>query len=154
MTTTPSERPAPSPYTAVIQKNVTPITDIDSFEIQESHWKTICSEISRIRSPMKWLANIGWTMLGFSGASFFAWLPWRVTVSQLPIAGQLKYDWVSPLMIQVCIFGGIVGAVFLFLSWQQNRGRDDDSNAVLRSMNEVHPVPPDLLTDQRSQGSK
>src|SRR5687768_18422845 len=69
--------------------------------IRRSEWHRLRKQAENLTHPVPNASHWVAFSLGVAITAFFAWVPWRAVYDNLTDAEQLRWAWVSPLMVVV-----------------------------------------------------
>jgi hypothetical protein len=106
----------------------------DLVVLRKDDWTRIRANISKVRNPPGWPAQVGWACVGVGStllASLATWLP---AYAQLAATARRQYDWVSPGLIS--LGGLLLLAAFAcyFVARAMRAGQQVSIDAVIDDM--------------------
>jgi hypothetical protein len=114
MSDTPSSSPAPAPPSDPDKLRQRERT----FPVQHRDWLKLRQKVDNLREPVPYLASVGWTCLGITAGALLALVAWLPVNSALPAKAQMRYAFITPLLIITAVAGALIVA-FTFTVWHQ-----------------------------------
>jgi hypothetical protein len=93
-----------------------PLRPEDFFAFRQADWNWIRGRVTKLKNPLPYIGQVGWTSIGFGAGALLAVGPWLASYGQLPRAGHQRFAWVAPAMIITGIVTAIIAAICLAAS--------------------------------------
>jgi hypothetical protein len=89
-----------------------------TFPVQHRDWLKLRQNVVNLTEPVPYLASVGWTCIGVTASALVALVAWLSINSALPSKAQMRYTFITPLLIITAAAGALIVA-YTFTVWYQ-----------------------------------
>src|SRR2546425_3601239 len=88
------------------------------FPVRHRDWNRIRRRVTQLANPLPNALLVAWICVGIAATALLAWIPWIASYQQLSSDSQLRFAWVTPLMLSV---GGAALVLAVIMFWINGR---------------------------------
>jgi cytochrome bd-type quinol oxidase subunit 2 len=107
--------------------------------VRRGDWERIRRCVARLKNPVPYLTQVGWTFVGVCISSGLAYLAWRGTEAQLNRSQKYDNRWVTPTLVVVSAAAALIAILAFVTAAQVRRQTRVDVDELLVDMDSVYP---------------